>query len=62
MTKEDILKLMVDSINQDNLEMAERANMDKDQIDRLVQESQMSLQYMMTNLYERMQAADILKV
>ena len=61
MSKEDILKLMISSLNQDNLELCERSGMDRDQIDIKVSESQPSLQFMVSNMYDRMKAADILK-
>jgi hypothetical protein len=61
MIKEEILKLMVRSLNQDNLEMAERSGMDRSEIDKLVEQSQPSLQFMVSNMYDRMKAADILK-
>ena len=62
MSKEDILKLMISSLNQDNLEMAERSNMDRNEIDKMIAESQPSLQFMISNMYDRMKAADLLKV
>ena len=61
MTKEEVLQLMLDSLNQDNRDMCERSGMDKDQSDRMITESQMSLQFMVNNMYDRMQEADILK-
>jgi hypothetical protein len=62
MSKEDILKLMINSLNQDNLEMCERSNMDRNEIDKMIAESQPSLQFMVSNMYDRMKAADLLKV
>jgi hypothetical protein len=62
MSKEDILKLMISSLNQDNLEMAERSGMDRNEIDKLVAESQTSLQFMVSNMYDRMKAADLIKI
>ena len=61
MIKEEILKLMMSSLNQDNLELCERSGMDRDQIDIKVSESQPSLQFMVSNMYDRIKAADILK-
>jgi hypothetical protein len=61
MSKEDILKLMISSLNKDNLEMAERSNMDRNEIDKMIAESQPSLQFMVSNMYDRMKAADLLK-
>ena len=61
MNKEEVLKLMLDSINQDNIDMCERASMDRDKIDKSIEESQPTLKFMVGNLYDRMKAADILK-
>lgn len=61
MNKEETLNFMLNSINQDNIDLATRANMAQDQIDKFVQESQMSLQYVTANLYDRMKSADLLK-
>jgi hypothetical protein len=61
MTREEALKLMLDSINQDNIDLATRSNLDKDQIDKFVQESQMTLQYVTANLYDRMKSAGLIK-
>jgi len=62
MNKEEILILMLNSINDDNRDMAERANMDKDQAEQFILDSQPSLQFMVSNMYERMEAAGVLKV
>jgi hypothetical protein len=62
MNKEDILKLMISSLNQDNLEMCERSNMDRNEIDKMIAESQPSLQFMVSNMYDRMKAADLIKI
>jgi len=61
MSKEEVLKLMLDSINQDNIDMCERASMDRDKIDKSIEDSQPTLKFMVGNLYDRMKAADILK-
>ena len=61
MTREEALNLMLDSMNKDNLDLAQKANMGQDQIDKYIQESQMSLQYLVSNLYDRMKSADLIK-
>ena len=61
MNKEEVLKLMLDSLNQDYLEMCERASMARNEIDKLVTESQSSFQFMVSNMYNKMKAANILK-
>lgn len=61
MTKQEALELMLNSLNQDNRDMCERSGMDKDQAEKMMAESQISLQFMVNNMYDRMQAANILK-
>jgi hypothetical protein len=61
MNKQEVLKLMITSINEDNREMAERSNMDKDLYEKMFDESQPSLQFIVTNLYDKMEAAGVLK-
>jgi hypothetical protein len=60
MIKEEILKLMISSLNEDNLELCERSGMDKDQTDKMIEDSQISLQFMVSNMYDRMKAAGVL--
>jgi hypothetical protein len=41
--------------------MCERASMDRDKINKSIEDSQPTLKFMVGNLYDRMKAADILK-
>jgi hypothetical protein len=61
MKKEEILILMINSINDDNREMAERSNMDKELYEKMFDESQPSLQFMISNMYDKLEAAGVLK-
>jgi len=54
MNKEEVVKLIVDSINQDNREMCERGGMDKNEIEKQIEQSQPTLTYMAENLYNKL--------
>lgn len=60
MTKDEILDLIVESINLDNRELCIRGGMPEEQIQKSMAESQPSLQYMAANLYDRMKEKNIL--
>ena len=61
MNKEEIINLMVESINQDNREICERGGMDKDQIEKQIEQSQPSLAYMAESLYNKLIEKEIIK-
>ena len=61
MNKEEIINLMVESINQDNRELCERGGMDKDQIEKQIEQSQPSLAYMAESLYSKLIEKEIIK-
>lgn len=60
MTEEQIVKFMLDSINQDNRDMCERAGMSPDEIDSSIEQSQPSLAYIVQNLYTKMKEEKII--
>ena len=60
MTKEEIVKFMLDSINQDNRDMCERGGMAADEIDSSIAQSQPSLAYIVENLYTRMKEENLI--
>ena len=51
---------MLDSINQDNRDMCERAGMSPDEIDSSIEQSQPSLAYIVQNLYTKMKEEKII--
>ena len=60
MTKDEVLKFMLDSINKDNLEMCEKMYMSEEQIKKSVEDSQQGLNLIVTNLYDRMKQQNLI--
>jgi hypothetical protein len=60
MTKEEVVKFMLDSINKDNLEMCEKLNMSEEQIKKSMADSQQGLNLIATNLYDRMKQQNLI--
>ena len=60
MTKDEFVEFILDSINEDNLELCKRANMPEEQIKQSMADSQPSLKLIATNLYDRMKEKNLL--
>ena len=60
MTKDEFVEFILDSINEDNLELCKRANMPEEQIKQSMADSQPSLNMIATNLYDRMKEKNLL--
>lgn len=60
MTEEQIIAFMVDSVNKDNHELCERAGMSKEEADSSIEQSQPSLNLLMTNLHSRMKESNLI--
>jgi hypothetical protein len=60
MTKDEVVKFMLDSINKDNLELCEKMNMSEEQIKKSVEDSQNSLSLIVSNLYDRMKQQSLI--
>ena len=54
MTKEDVLTIMMNSINADNKEFCIQSGMSEAEADKNIEQSQMSLGLMMSNIYDKM--------
>jgi hypothetical protein len=61
MNKEEIVILMVDSINENNRQLCEQTGMDKDQAEKQIAESQPSLRFLMENVYNKLVEKEIIK-
>jgi hypothetical protein len=57
MTKEEALKLMVDSTNEDNRVMCEKTGMSQEETEAQIAQSQPSLVFIMSNIYDKLKAA-----
>jgi len=60
MNKEEAVKLMVDSMNSDTRKMCEQANMTNEECERIIQQNQQSVEYMLSNVYDIMKEANLL--
>ena len=60
MKEYDILLFMLDSIKQDNYDMATKAGMTEDQIKESFAQSEPTLGFMVRNLYNRMKEQGII--
>jgi hypothetical protein len=56
MTKEEAVTLMLDSINADNLALGLQAGLDETALNAQIEQSQPSLSFMMSNIYDKLQA------
>ena len=54
MNKEEIIDLMLDSINTDNREMCKQSGMSDADAEKQIAESQQSLVFMVSNMYQRL--------
>jgi hypothetical protein len=60
MTKDEAIVLMLSSINEDNRDMCIRNGMSEEDTQAQIDQSQPSLQIILTNMYDRMNAAGII--
>ena len=60
MTKEDVMKLMIESIHHDNREICRRGNMPEDKIEKSIKESAPALELMVGNLYNKLKEKNLL--
>jgi hypothetical protein len=56
MTKEEAVAIMLESINADNIALGLQAGMDEEQLKNSIDQSQPSLSFMMSNIYDKLQA------
>jgi hypothetical protein len=62
MTKEDALTIMMNSINADNKEFCIQSGMSEAEADKNIEQSQMSLGLMMSNIYDKLVEANVIVV
>ena len=60
MTKEEITKMMLESINNDNREICRRGQMPEDQIEKSIKESEPALMLIVESLYNKLKSKDLL--
>ena len=60
MTKEQIIEMMMDSINSDNKQFCLDNGMSEEETNKNIENSQMSLGLMMSNIYDKLVDAKII--
>ena len=60
MTKEEAVDLMLNSINEDNREMGLRSGISEEDMEMQIQQSQPSLAFMMSNIYDKLKAGGVI--
>jgi hypothetical protein len=60
MTKDDAIKIMLDSINEDNKELCLASGMSEEEANKNIEQSQMSLGLIINNMYDKMVDAKII--
>ena len=60
MTKDEVLKIMIDSINEDNLQMCQHAGLSEEETQKQIEQSQPSLVFIMNNIYDKLQAGGVI--
>lgn len=60
MNKEEILKIIMDSINDDNKQLCIKAGMSESEADAQIAQSQPSLGFIMGNVYDKLKEAGAL--
>ncbi len=57
MTKDEVMKIMLDSINEDNRQMCQHAGLSDEDADKQIEQSQPSLVFIFGNIYDKLKAA-----
>jgi hypothetical protein len=60
MTKDEVIKFMIESINADNREICRRGNMPEDQMEKSIKESAPAIELMVGNLYNKLKEKNLL--
>jgi len=62
MTKEEAVMMMVNRLNEDNRMICANNGMSDDEIEKSVEQSQGSLAFMMSNLYDKLKSENLLAI
>jgi hypothetical protein len=60
MSKEEAVKIMLDSINEDNLAFGIQAGLKEADLKLQIEQSQPSLGFMMSNIYDKLKAGNVI--
>lgn len=59
MSKEEVIKIMLDSINSDNRELSKKAGMNEETTEKQIEQSQPSLVFILGNMYDKLKVAGV---
>jgi hypothetical protein len=57
MTKEEAIDIMMESINSDNLKLGLQSGLNEEDLKKQIEQSQPTLSFMMSNIYDKLQQA-----
>jgi hypothetical protein len=57
MTKEEAIDIMLKSINEDNLKLGLQSGLSQEEVKKQIEQSQPTLSFMMSNIYDKLQQA-----
>lgn len=60
MTKDEVVKMLLDSLNEDNRAICQKNGMSSEEIEKSIQQSIPALVYMLNNAYDKMKAKNLL--
>ena len=60
MNKEEVIQLMLDSLNADNRELCAKAGISESDAEAQIAQSQPSLAFMLGNIYDKLKTAKVL--
>ena len=62
MKEQEIIDLMINSVNEDNRLFSKKMGMSDDQIEKSIADSQNTIKYMMEKVYSRMVSANLINL
>jgi hypothetical protein len=60
MEKDEVIYMMLQSVNNDNRELGKKSGMSDADVESQIQQSQPSLTFILSNVYEKLKEADLL--
>jgi hypothetical protein len=60
MTKEEVVSMMLESINSDNLELGLKSGLNEEDLRAQIEQSQMSLNFMLASIYDKLKDSGII--
>lgn len=61
MNKEEVVAMMLESFNSDNMQMALASGMPEEEIKEKFENSRASIEFMLSNIYDKLTEANIIK-